>query len=161
MKYTPYTESQIQSMNVMDEGTYTFKVLEVITTDKYNKPLCDKNGTEMAKLKLLIWDNHNRERTLFTYVTGDGAFAYKLRHFAKTIGMLSEYELGEFVVEKTIGKIGTAEVVLQKGTSKNDGTGDLWPDRNDVKDFIGSPDEIGKHKSSNVDAPLLDDDIAF
>ena len=67
----------------MPEGIYKFTVLEVHTTDKFNNPLCDKNGIEMAKLKLVIFDENNRERTLFTFISGDGIFAYKLRHFAK------------------------------------------------------------------------------
>ena len=83
MRYTPYTEAQIQGMNVMDEGTYAFQVIEAITTDKFNQPLRDKNGVDMAKLKLMVWDNENRERIIFTFISGDGNFAYKLRHFAK------------------------------------------------------------------------------
>ncbi len=123
----------------MDEGIYTFEVLEVHTTDKVNKPLQDKNGNDLAKLKLLVWDNQNRERTLFTFISGDGNFAYKLRHFAKTIGMLEDYEQGTFNINRAVGKSGMADVVIKKGTLKADGSGELWPDRNDVKDFVMPP----------------------
>lgn len=135
MKYTPYSEAEIQSMNVMEAGIYVFEVLDV-ETEKNGKPMQDKNGNDMAKLKLLVWDKANRERTLFTFISGDGNFAYKLRHFAKSIGMVEDYEAGMFKIHATIGKSGKADIVIKKGTMKSDGSGEMWADRNDVKDFI-------------------------
>ena len=138
MKYTPYSEAEIQSMNVMEAGIYVFQVLDV-ETEKNGKPMQDKNGNDMAKLKLVVWDKDNRERTLFTFISGDGNFAYKLRHFAKSIGMVEEYESGMFKINATIGKSGKADIVIKKGTMKSDGSGEMWADRNDVKDFIPEP----------------------
>ncbi|HWI50098.1 MAG TPA: hypothetical protein VNU45_17955 [Rummeliibacillus sp.] len=140
MRYTPYTEEQIQSLNVMEPGIYRFQVLEVITADQYGNQLRDKNGVDLAKLKLLIWDRENRERHLYTYISGDGNFAYKLRHFAKTIGMIQQYEDGIFQISQTVGKSGNADLVIKKGTYKTDGSGEMWPDRNDVKDFVVTAD---------------------
>lgn len=167
MRYTPYTEAEIQSMNVMEEGTYSFQVLEVITTDKMNNPLCDKNGIEMAKLKLLVWDNQNKERTIFTFISGDGNFAYKLRHFAKTIGMLSDYEEGTFNIHRTVGKSGMADIVVKKGTLKADGSGEMWADRNDVKDFVVPVQKINPsldnppHPGEAAELAKLDDYVPF
>lgn len=138
MKYTPYTEAEIQSMNVMEAGVYTFQVHDVITRDNNNLPLKDKNGHDMAKLKLVVWDKEGKERSLITYMSGDGRFTYKLRHFAKTIGMIFQYEAGNFDIHQTIGKSGKADVIIKKGTMKTDGSGEVWPDRNDVKDFVVS-----------------------
>ena len=140
MKYQPYTEAQIQSMNVMEPGVYSFQVLDVITTDQYGKQLRDKNNNDMAKLKLIVFDNENKERVLFTYISGDGAFAYKLRHFAKSIGMIQQYEDAIFQVSETVGKRGLADIVIKKGTMKQDGSGEMWADRNDVKDFVPNAD---------------------
>lgn len=159
MRYTPYTEAQIQSMGVMDEGVYAFQVLEVIVTDQYNQPLRDKNNIDMAKLKLLIWDNDGKERTLYTYISGDGNFAYKLRHFAKTVGMLSDYENGTFDIVRTQGKEGKAQLVIKKGTLKNDGSGEVWPDRNDVKDFIH--DAASTTTKPVAQSQDMDDEIPF
>lgn len=172
MRYTPYTEAEIQSMNVMEEGTYTFEVIEVNTTDKMNNPLCDKNGIEMAKLKLLVWDKQNRERIIYTFISGDGNFAYKLRHFAKTLGMISDYESGTFNVNRTVGKSGFADIFVKKGTIKQDGSGELWPDRNDVKDFVippvGASNNTTEMEKKSHEQPMkvsqaeeLDDDVPF
>lgn len=180
MRYTPYTEEQIQSMNVMDEGIYVFQVLEVIVTDKYNKPLRDRNGIDMAKLKLMVWDNENRERIVYTFISGDGNFAYKLRHYAQTLGMIIEYENGTFDIQRTEGKSGKANIVIKKGTIKADGSGEMWPDRNDVKDFVVdgihvvapsgtavSPNLLPQNSmpvhATNLSVPNeeLDDDIPF
>ena len=165
MKYTPYTESEIQSMNVMEEGIYVFQVMEVHTSDKNNLPMRDKNGNDLAKLKLMIWDKNNRERILYTFISGDGNFAYKLRHFAKSIGKLEQYEEGIFNIHETLGLSGKADVVIKKGTIKADGSGEMWPDRNDVKDFIAPDDSKSSKRKENqnlqVAADELDDDIPF
>ncbi len=164
MKYKPYTEEQIQSLNVMEPGVYPFQVLDVITADQYGNQLRDKNGNEMAKLKLAVYDNQNRERQIFTYISGDGAFAFKLRHFAKSIGMIQKYEDALFNVNETIGKRGLADIVIKKGTYKTDGSGEMWPDRNDVKDFVANADGNQIPHSHNAPAPEVnhvDEDVPF
>jgi hypothetical protein len=167
MKYTPYTEAEIQSMNVMEAGVYTFQVIDVDTTKPTGERMVDKNGNDMAKLKLVVWDSNDRERTIFTYISGDGNFAYKFRHFAKSIDMIAEYEAGTFDIRQTVGKSGMADVVVKKGTLKQDGSGDMWPDRNDVKDFVAVPQSESKAPAGGPPAghpasvSNLDDDIAF
>jgi hypothetical protein len=164
MKYQPYTEAQIQSMNVMEPGIYSFQVLEVITWDQYGKELRDKNGNDMAKLKLAITDQEGRERPLFTYITGDGAFAYKLRHFAKSIGMIQQYEDAIFNIAETVGKRGLADIVIKKGTLKQDGSGEMWADRNDVKDFMTNADGNVVSHSHQPTTPQVDEiseDVPF
>jgi hypothetical protein len=163
MKYTPYTEAQIISMNMMEEGIYPFEVLEATTTDKFNNPMVDRNGNDMAKLKLCVWDNENKERILITYMSGDGAFAYKLRHFAQTLGMIQDYEGGFFNVHNTIGKSGKANIIVKKGTMKNDGSGEMWADRNEVKDFVVSTEPVTIQPPVLSVPPTqdLDDEIPF
>jgi len=147
MRYTPYSENEIKSMNIMDAGVYSFQVAEVETT-KNGHPMSDRNGNDMCKLKLTLWDSESRERVVYTYITGDSNFAYKLRHFAKTTGMLKEYEDGTLNMRDAVGLQGTAEIVIKKGTPKQDGSGDVWPDRNDVKDFVGEGQAAGHFVSS-------------
>lgn len=162
MKYTPYSELDIKNMGVMDEGTYPFKVVEVSTADNYGQQLRDKNGNEMAKLKLTVWDKNRSERGITTYISADSRFAYKLRHFSESIGMLSEYESGTFDIVRTVGRSGIAQIVVRKGTLKQDGSGDVWPDRNDVKDFIPSDATPVVHAGlSGNPATVQDQDIPF
>lgn len=165
MKYTPYTEAQIQSMNVMDPGVYAFRVLEVITWNQYGAELKDRNGNAMAKLKLAIIEPDGKERVLYTYVSGDGAFAYKLRHFAKSIGMIQQYEDAIFNISDTVGKSGFADIVIKRGAFKEDGSGDMWPDRNDVKDFMTNADGNPVPHSHESPPPqvnqAMEEDIPF
>ena len=161
MRYVPHSEEDILSMNIIEEGVYKFKVMEVLTVDKYGAPMQDKNGNDMAKLKLAVWDKNNREHSMSTYISGDSRFAYKLRHFANTIGMLTSYENGSFKIHETLGKAGQAQIVIKKGNAKNDGSGDMWPDRNDVKDFVVNAMQVpngAEHQSSPND---LSDDCPF
>ena len=168
MKYTPYTEHEIKSMNLMDEGIYKFQVMDVILNDKNGNQLQDKNGNDMAKLKLMVWDKESREHIIYTFISGDGNFAYKLRHYADTLGMVLDYEDGTFNIMRTIGKNGLASVIIKKGTTKADGSGELWPDRNDVKDFVVEthspferPKEITPSDTSSQSETSLDDDVPF
>lgn len=169
MKYTPYTEAQIQSMGLIDEGIYSFEVLEVSVIDRNGTTMRDKNGNDMAKLKLLVWDKDNRERIVYTFITSDSNFAYKLRHYAQTIGMIAAYEDNILEIERTVGKSGKANIVIKKGNLKTDGSGEMWPDRNDVKDFVFEGSRLSPGISPSGIAPFsvdtnenaLDDDIPF
>jgi hypothetical protein len=145
-------------MNVLNEGMYPFTVVDVITATNDGAVLRDKNGVDMAKLKLVVHDENNRERSLFTYLLGDGTYAFKLRHFANSVGMLDEYEQGVFNIHKTVGRSGYAEIVIKKGTMKQDGSGKMWDDRNDVKDFISKPNNTNHSSKAHSE---LNDDVPF
>lgn len=153
MRYTPFSEEDVKATHIIEAGTYEFQVDEVITVNSYGHAMTDKNGNEMCKLKLLVNDADGNERVVYTYISGDDRFAYKLRHFAKTIGMLAQYEAGSLQVTESVGRRGQAQIIIKKGTPKNDGSGDVWPDRNDVKDFVG--------EGTSSSSAIADEDLPF
>ena len=118
----------------------------------------------------MVKDNEGRDRIVYTFISGDGNFAYKLRHFCQTLDMIEDYEDGIFNIMRTIGKFGKAFVIIKKGTSKADGSGEVWPDRNDIKDFIFEDKNLFKVHSHVPETVLnktesslnqLDDDVPF
>ena len=159
MRYTPFTEEQIQTQHIVPAGNYVFKVIDVQTM-KNGYAMVDKNGNDMARIKVMIYDENHNERFIYTYITGADTFAYKLRHLCKTIGMLKEYEAGTFNINHTIGKQGECQVVIRKGQTKSDGSGDMWPDQNDIKDFVVSTMNERKH-STTPSNDFEDSDIPF
>ncbi len=160
MKYTRYSEQELKEIALIPDGVYQFETMEVHETDKYGQPLRDKNGYDMAKLKLKIWDKNGRERFVFTNLFGDGGMAFRTRHYADSVGKIKEYEEDTFDVRETLGDTGYAQIITRKGGIKDKLTGEKWDDSNDVKDFIklAEQDQYRNIKKES-DVPFFDDDI--
>lgn len=164
MSYKPLSSKQADEMShppLIDDGRYQFEVMEIHNTDKYSNPLVDKSGAPMTKVRVKIWDNNSQERSLFTnlFWGEDNKMSYRTRHYAESIGKLDLYESGELLdrIHVTIGCTGVCEVYTQKGRDKNDGSGEKWHDKNDVRDFfVGG---IGTTRAAAPVEALKDDDF--
>lgn len=166
MKPKKYTETELKEMALIADGKYQFEVMEVHDTDKYNTPLVDRSGNAMSKLKLKIWDNNGRERFVYTNLFADGKMVFRTRHYADSIGAIDLYEAEKFDTAETLGATGWCEVITRKGNPKNDGSGELWPDSNDVKDFIKMSDQVklgnkGLPPVHNAAEAPFNDDLPF
>lgn len=169
MSYKPLSSKQAEEMMrppLIDDGRYQMEVVEVHTTDKYHNPLVDKSGAPMTKLRVKIWDHDGHERPVFTnlFWGEDNKMSYRTRHYAEAVGALDLYESGELLdrIHVTVGRAGVCEVYTQKGRDKNDGSGEKWPDKNEIRDFFvmeNAPQAAavtnGKPKAD------FDDDIPF
>jgi hypothetical protein len=143
MSYKPLTKQQANDMArppLIDDGTYQFELLEFSNHDKYHNELKDKNGDAMTKVKLKIWDIQGKERLVFTnlFWGEQNRMSYRTRHFAESLGLLAFYESGEMFDKfgECLNKMGHCEIYTQKERAKNDGTGENWPAKNEVKDFV-------------------------
>jgi hypothetical protein len=148
MRFQPKSESEIQSMNLLQDGVYPFEVVEA--HDRISK-----SGNDMIELKLKLWDSEGHERIIFDYLLEK--MAYKLRHFAEISGLLDKYESGEINYLDCLHKTGNVEITIQKGQQKNEGG--YYPDKNSVKDYVK------KGNGLLISAPkkddFLDDEIPF
>ncbi len=168
MTYKPLTSKQAEDMAkppLIDDGRYQFEVVEIHTSDKYQNPLIDKTGAPMTKARLKIWDHNAHERPLFTnlFWGEDNKMSYRTRHYAESIGMLEQYENGTLLerIHTTIGRTGACEVYTQKGRDKNDGSGEKWNDKNEVRDFFVAENAIPAAKTDNKPKDDFSDDIPF
>lgn len=163
MRYTRYSEQELKEMALIPDGVYQFQTMEVHESNKYGQPLRDKNGYDMAKLKLKIWDKNGRERFVFTNLFGDGGMAFRTRHYADSVGQIDKYDADQFIVRETIGCTGYVQIITRKGGIKDQLTGEKWEDSNDAKDFIKLADQDaykGTFKETKKDeVPFFDDDI--
>jgi|SRR6185503_1373864 len=167
MGYNPLSKEKADEMArppLIDDGQYQFELMEFHNTDKYHNKLVDSKGGEMTRIKIKIWDHHNKERFVFTnlYWSDENKMAYRTRHFAETIDMLPLYEGGSLYDEMSqcLGKTGYCEIYTQKAKPKNDGTNEMWAPKNDVRDFIVA-DKVPEDAKTMKADPTLNDDLPF
>lgn len=151
MKVTPRSDKEISESNLMPDGIYSFEVKDA-------QDSTSAKGNAMTALVLDVFDNDGVAHFVRDWLVETDGGAYKIKHFAKAVGMLKEYEAGNLDVLEMYGKTGKCKI----GTSK-DKTGQ-YPDKNTVKDYVEasvnavSP-AAGLQKAR--DSGDLDDEIPF
>ena len=151
MKFNSMTKEQIQELNLMQPGIYNFQVTDALDQKS-------KNGNDIIKLILKVWDNDGRERVIFDYLVDVAAFHYKLRNFAETSGMLDKYDHGNIDADDCKNKLGKLKIIIQK-----DKTGQ-YPDKNAVADYIMAKGIVIKPAEPETDSSIpveFDDDVPF
>lgn len=166
MSYKPLTKQQAENMArppLIEDGTYQFEVMELHNVDKHNNPLIDKNREPMTKAVLKIWDMMGRERLVFTNIFWgeQNKMSYRTRLFAESIGAIDLYESGKMLenLKECLSKSGYCEVYTQKSRLKDDGSGESWPAKNEVGNFVAKP--IARPQEKDDEAPFFDDNVPF
>ena len=122
MKFTPKSEAEIKSANLWPKGEYPFEIME-------SEEQTDKNGNDMLKLKVSIFNDAGNRRVIFDYVSNEW-MAHKFVHLCDACGLLKDYETGELEPFDLVGKTGKAKVGV-----KIDKTGQ-YDDQNNIQDYI-------------------------
>lgn len=135
MRFQPKTEEEIAVANLLIGGDYPF---EVVNAEEQTS----KAGNDMVKLRLNVINAEDRGHTIFDYLVGTEGAAYKLRHFAESVGLLAEYERGEMTADQMVGRSGTCQVGIQKDKSGQ------YPDKNVIRDYV-----VPKKNGNGADKP--------
>lgn len=146
MKINPKSDEELQSMNLIDPGIYSFEVASA-------KDKLSKSNNEMIELYLKVWDINGHERPIYDYLLE--AMGFKLKHFAECAGLLDKYEAGEIKAFDCVGRQGKLELIIQSGQKKPDGSS--YADKNSVKDYITSGGVIPNTAKTADEAPFQDD----
>ncbi len=149
MRFTPKTESELSSMNLLDAGIYKYEVVEA-------EERLSSKGNEMIVVKLDIYDDSGFRRSLKDYLLE--AMAFKLRHFCESAGLLDKYNSGELTTNELVGVSGKVDIAYQAGDQKPEGG--YYPDKNVVADYI-VPDASEPAKTPKKENPLDSEDIPF
>lgn len=156
LAYNRITEEQDQMRNVLDKGEYPFHIKSVA-----EKPT--KKGTnKMLEVELGILDLNGREMTVKDWIILDmDDMAWKLRHFAATLGLLDRYEDDLLEIRDLLGKNGVARLSI----AEYERDGEIRK-INRVTDYVkpgqtkGNPTKTTAKKQGNE--PFFDDaDIGF
>lgn len=152
MRFQPKTEAEVNAANLLPGGEYLFEVSEA-------EEQKSKAGNDMVKLKLYVFDDEERRHVIFDYLVGTESAAYKLRHFAESIGLIAQYEHGEIRAEQMITRTGKCQVGIQKDK------GGQYPDKNVIRDYVIAAPAASVAKANGTrqaaHAPDLDDNIPF
>jgi len=153
MRFTPINDyaadQQAAAFRLWPRSIYPFEVLEA-------KERISSKGNDMIELRVKLFNNEGKERTIFDYLVDTENTAYKLRHFAKATGMLPQYDKGEMLAEHMVGKTGKCQLGIQK-----DKTG-VYPDKNVISDYVPvvATDAPSATPTPATD-PMEDDEIPF
>jgi hypothetical protein len=156
MRFDPKSEKEIAEANLWPASEYDFEVIEA-------KEETSKAGNDMVHLSVKIYDAEGNFRTLDDYLVGTEKAAFKIRHFAESVGMLSDYESGEIPAEAMIGRAGKCKVIVVKDKSGQ------YADKNSIGDYL-KPKAGNGVAGSFTGAPMkpkapltqdLDDEIPF
>lgn len=121
MRFEPRTENQVQEAGLLVKGVYDFVVLTA--EDKTSAA-----GNEMIALKLGVEDGE-RQKWVNDYLLATEGGAYKLRHFAASVGMLPEYEAGELTAASMRDRAGKCKIGI-------DPAKDGFAAKNKVTDYV-------------------------
>lgn len=168
MSYKPLTKQQANDMSrppLIEDGIYSCMLLAFYHKDKNGQYLVDKSGGRMTRITLRVWDANGSEKTVYTnlFWGEDNKMSYRTRHFAESFKIVDKYENGDLYdkFSECIGLNGICEIYTQKERSKNDGTSEVWPAKNDVRTFIEKETSISAVSNKNEDIPFQDDELPF
>lgn len=141
----------MEVLNLLPAADYDFLVKNAEDT------VSQKTGKPMIKLTLAIWDNHNKERTVYDYLMP--SMMYKVKHFADSIGIEDLYAAGGYEANDCINKSGRCKIVVDM---KEDSQ---FPPSNVVKDYIkrseGQKNNASAPSAPEAGHPAFSDDIPF
>lgn len=149
MKYDTYSDEELAKMeeeNLIPAGTYDFEVLEA-------KDTFSNKGNDMTALTLNVVDNEGRDRKVFDYLVSVKAFAFKIKHFAESVGLQSEYQRGHMDADEMLGRTGKCKIVIQPAKGQ-------YRAKNAVADYVRA-DGTPEIKAAVAAQTPLDDEIPF
>ncbi len=156
MRFTPYTEEEIQELEqrfLCPPGTYSYRVISA--EDKPSKANPDNIYT---KITLKVWDKEGKEYLVFTNM----AFAKLLKHFCNVNNMTEQYKRGEIPAFQFQHKSG-GKVVIDIEPEKPNPNGGVYKAKNIVVDYVYDIDMPSEEKNpvSASTEPAFSDDIPF
>ena len=146
LPYKVWTEEEIKSRNIFEEGNYPFCIVNA--TMKQTRVKLDERGQPkptypMLELDLEIHDKNGVVRLAKDWIVFMEGMDWKLNHLADTVGLLHLYEAGKLTDDNLISKQG----VLSLGVRESEYNGQTRK-QNFVIDYV---------KRERVDLTLNDD----
>lgn len=148
MQFQPKTDQQLADEAMLPEGEYDF------TIDKATDTVSKTSGQPMIAVEMTIFSDRG-DRKIKDWLMEK--MAWKLKHFAASVGMGQAYENGALDAQALVGRSG--KLKLKKGKAN----GDFAP-RNEVKDYVVPGDAPATTPAANAvpkSAPAGTDEPPF
>ena len=123
MRFEPKTAQEIDEAGLLTAGVYDFEVMEAEDTQS-------KAGNDMAAIVIRVEDASGRSFKVQDWLVATDGGAYKVRHFAESVGLLAEYEKGDMPAGFMIGKTGRAKIAVKPADGQ-------YRAKNTVADYVG------------------------
>lgn len=150
LPYKKWTEDDIKNRNISIEGEYAFKIKEANLKD--TKPKLDNHGqqkptSKMLEVKMEFHDGNGVVKNLTDWIVFTDGMDWKLRHLARTCGLLELYDNDALDSNHLIGKCGVLLLGIREGEYKGE-----KQKQNFIKDYVDA-------KPVTKGADFIDDDI--
>ena len=142
MRFEPKTAQEIDEAGLLEAGIYDFEVMEA-------EEKTSSKGNDMVALGLRIENNEGRGFKILDWLVATDGGAYKVRHFAESVGLLAEYEKGDMPAGIMIGKTGRAKIAVKPAEGQ-------YRAKNTVADYVAGGAEAAPRSRE-----LVDDEIPF
>ncbi|MFA6080749.1 MAG: hypothetical protein WC753_04735 [Candidatus Gracilibacteria bacterium] len=151
--FTPLSDDELarienEKNGLLPIGTYKFQVKEV------TREISKTSQNAMLKIRLSVKAENGDIANVTDYLVNTPKMLFKLKHFLESINMPHLYTQGNFDPQVLVNKVGYANIGIQKGNPKDDGSGN-FPDKNNVKDYVKSIEAVVKPVAKPV--PVFDD----
>jgi hypothetical protein len=134
MQFQPKTDQQLADEAMLPEGEYDF------TIDKATDTVSRTSGAPMIAVEMTVFSDRG-DRKIKDWLMEK--MAWKLKHFAASVGMAQAYESGALDAQALVGRSG--KLKLKKGKAN----GDFAP-RNEVKDYCVPADAAEAKPAANA-----------
>lgn len=168
MRFQPKSDEQLakeeSSRMLWEKGVYSYEIIEQVKFGTNVIQTCDtksKGGNDMLILVVKLFNDDGRESVVLDYITP--AMGFKFKHVAYANGLGAQYDAGELHAVDFIGKCGKAKVGVSKGKPKDDGSGENYPDKNAINDYLVDAGDGEQSVQGMVPhgTPIADDTIPF
>lgn len=126
----PQTEAEAASSGrgaVWRIGTYDFECHDA--ADDVSKG----SGEDMIKLTLYVFNDQGDKRTVYDYLPSSAKAQWKVRSFAKSVGLIADYEAGELNCYDIVGKTGKLKLGIKRAQGE-------YSEDNLVTAYVEAPD---------------------
>lgn len=138
MQFKPKTDAELADEAMLPEGVYDY------TIDKATDTTSKKTGAPMIAVELTVFSDRG-DRKIKDWLMEK--MAWKLKHFAFSVGLGQAYENGDLSADALVGRSG--KVRLKKGQANGD-----FAARNEVKDYVVPDSETMEAKPAPTAAKL-------
>lgn len=127
--FEPMSDEELNSAFLLPKGTYDFSVHDFQMSTS-------KAGNPMIQLSIRILQG-NVTYTVYDYLVNSPASQFKVKNFCYAVGKEDEYNAGYLNPDRSwLGMRGQCKIDVKAGNPKLDGSGENWPDKNVVADYI-------------------------
>jgi hypothetical protein len=147
MRLTP------QSEGVWEDGIYDYEIKDASEETS-------RAGNDMIKLEVWIFNQAGNRKLLFEYLVASEKAVWKVREFAASSDLLTQYDTGTLMASEIVGRTGMCEVGTQRDDYGVKNVVRRWM----MKDKPKASSAAQKMTNNRVKSPAgpdLDDEIPF